>query len=67
MREKFEEEEKKKKTEEEDVGGFEYLTQLINTTKKYGGVRKGPTGGVLTYKHSMLKKGAITTGSSKQA
>jgi hypothetical protein len=64
MREKFEEEEKKKKVEEEDDSKFDYLTLLVNTTKKYGNVRKGASGGVLTFKHSMTKKG-LTNGSSK--
>jgi hypothetical protein len=56
---KYEEEEKKKKQEQDDESKFDYMTLLINSTKKHGSLRKGgpSNGGAITYKHSMTKKG----------
>jgi len=56
LREKFEEEEKKKKSEETEDSKFDYLTLLVNTTKKYGNMRR-VGGGAMAFKHSLNKKG----------
>ena len=54
---KFEEEEKKKKQEEEEDSKFDYMTLLVNTTKRHGGFRKGLSGNALMgFKHSNTKK-----------
>jgi hypothetical protein len=40
QREKLEDEERKKKNEESDDSKFDYLTLLVNTTKKFGNMRR---------------------------
>jgi hypothetical protein len=63
---KYEEEEKKKKQEEDEDSKFDYMTLLVNSTKKYGNLRKGvTTNGATTFKHSMTKKIIANSGSTK--
>lgn len=43
------------------------MTLLVNSTKKYGNLRKGvTTNGAMTFKHSMTKKIMTSAGPSKQ-
>jgi hypothetical protein len=43
------------------------MTLLVNSTKKYGNLRKGvTTNGAMTFKHSMTKKIISSSGPSKQ-
>lgn len=67
MRENFEESVKKKRDEEPEDSKFDYLTLLVNTTKKYGNLRKaGGGGGIgLPFKHSLTRKN-ITNAVIKQ-
>lgn len=66
LRVKYEEEEKKRKQDEEEDSKFDYMTLLVNSTKKYGNLRKGvTTNGTMTFKHSMTKKIMASAGPSK--
>lgn len=49
-REKFEIDERKKKTEEQEDSKFDYLTLLVNTTKKYGNMRRVSGAGSIAFK-----------------
>ena len=49
-REKLEEELAKKKNEEQEDSKFDYLTLLVNTTKKYGNMRRAG-GGAMAFKN----------------
>lgn len=60
-REVFEEEQRKKKSEEEEDSKFDYLTLLVNTTKKYGNMRR-VGGGAITFKQYLNKKGVPGSG-----
>ncbi len=55
-REKFEEDERKKKIEEEDDSKFDYMTLLVNSTKRHGNIRKGAANSIIGFKHSNTKK-----------
>lgn len=61
-REGLEEEAKKKKAEEQEDSKFDYLTLLVNTTKKYGNMRRVGGGGAITFKQSLNKKTVNSAG-----
>ena len=64
-REKLEEEQTKKKSEEQEDSKFDYLTLLVNTTKKYGNMRRAG-GGAMAFKNSANNKKSIATAGIKQ-
>lgn len=53
---------KKKRDEEPEDSKFDYLTLLVNTTKKYGNLRKAGGGVGLPFKHSLTKKNITSSG-----
>lgn len=66
---KFEEEERKKKVEEEEDSKFDYLTLIVNQSKKHGSIqsKKGTQNSIpMTFKHSMTKKSIASAGLQKQ-
>jgi hypothetical protein len=64
QREKFEEEELKKRAEDQEDSKFDYLTLLVNTTKKYGNMRR-VGGGAMAYKHQLNRKKNMTSNGIK--
>ena len=63
---KFEESERKKRSEVQEDSKFDYLTLLVNTTKKYGNLRRGGGGGAganaMVFKHNLNKKNLSSAG-----
>ena len=65
---RYEETERKRKNEVQEDSKFDYLTLLVNSTKKYGNLRRGGgggaplTGNAMAFKHNLNKKNLSSAG-----